>query len=309
VTQGGVEVVQDSELSKNDRPLWVTVEAFDLAVFEFEHVTARDVHMLTRRQSLTLSTGVLWLSLRPPGADAQSAGPVQLPDPALFKSGDLVWPKKPRVYVPYISGRPADPATDEANWLKERNEFIEEVSRKAPYLAAPAIDRMRNLTFGEFYAEYVGGQEPDTPGVYPRGDGLYVGHVGIVEVESQTPWVIEALYEQGVVRHRYTDWLAGRPGEIVWLGRVADYPEAERAKIAIEAKTQLGKPYNFWNLDLSDTAEFYCSKLAWWAILKSLNLAIDGDPNPKRWFWFSPKQLLYDDRITRLFEPCSYGTC
>jgi len=268
--------------------------------------------MLTRRQSLTLlAAGSLWLSLRPPSADAQSStGSSQLPDPALFRSGDFVWPKKPRTYVPYISGRPADPAIDEANWLKERNDFIAEVPRKAPYLVPPAIDRMRNLTFGEFYAEYVGGQEPDTPGVYPRGDGLYVGHVGIIEVDSsQTTWVIEALDKQGVVRRTYTDWLAGRPGEIVWLGRVADYPEAERAKIAIEAKTQLGKPYNFWNLDLGDTAEFYCSKLAWWAILKSLNLAIDGDPNPKRKFWFSPKQLLYEDRMTRLFDPCSYGTC
>jgi len=123
--------------------------------------------MLTRRQSLTLLAGSLWLSLRPLGADAQSTGPAQLPDPALFKSGDFVWPKKPRAYVPYISGRPADPATDEANWLKERNEFIEEVPRKAPYLAPLAIDRIRNLTFSEFYAEYIGGQEPDTPGVYP----------------------------------------------------------------------------------------------------------------------------------------------
>jgi hypothetical protein len=41
VTQSGVEVVQDPELSKNDRPLWVAVEAFDLAVFEFEHLAAR----------------------------------------------------------------------------------------------------------------------------------------------------------------------------------------------------------------------------------------------------------------------------
>jgi len=48
VTQSGVEVVQDPELGKDDRPLWVAVEAFDLAVFEFEHVAARGVHLLTR---------------------------------------------------------------------------------------------------------------------------------------------------------------------------------------------------------------------------------------------------------------------
>ena len=47
-TQSGVEVVQDPELSKDDRTLWVAVEAFDLATFEFEHVAARCVHFLTR---------------------------------------------------------------------------------------------------------------------------------------------------------------------------------------------------------------------------------------------------------------------
>ena len=48
VTQSGVEVVQDPKLSKDDRPLWVAIEAFDLAVFEFEHVAARCVYLLTR---------------------------------------------------------------------------------------------------------------------------------------------------------------------------------------------------------------------------------------------------------------------
>src|SRR6266568_5535271 len=52
VTQSGVEVVQDPELSKDDRPLWVAVGAFDLAVFEFEHVAARGVHLLTRGRQL-----------------------------------------------------------------------------------------------------------------------------------------------------------------------------------------------------------------------------------------------------------------
>src|ERR1700719_167508 len=47
-TQSGVEVIQDPKLSKDDRPLRVAIEAFDLAVFEFEHVAARCVHFLTR---------------------------------------------------------------------------------------------------------------------------------------------------------------------------------------------------------------------------------------------------------------------
>jgi hypothetical protein len=52
MTQSGVETVQDPELSKDDRPLRVAVEALDLAVFEFEHVAARGVHLLTRGRQL-----------------------------------------------------------------------------------------------------------------------------------------------------------------------------------------------------------------------------------------------------------------
>ncbi len=228
--------------------------------------------MITRRHSLSLLGGSIGITLLPLQAHAEATSPVQLPDPKLFQSGDFVWPKKPGVYVPYISGRPADAAADEASWLSERDRFVADAGRKAPYFTPQAIDRMRNLSFREFYAEYGGAQKPDTPGVYARGGGLYVGHVGVIEVDaSQTPWVIDAMDGQGVARHTYTDWLAGRPGEMVWLGWVAQHSEAERAKISTEAKTQLGKPYDFWNFDLGDDTAFYCSKLAWWAIFKSLN--------------------------------------
>jgi hypothetical protein len=37
VTQSSVEVFQDTELSKDDRPLWVALGAFDLAVVSNEH--------------------------------------------------------------------------------------------------------------------------------------------------------------------------------------------------------------------------------------------------------------------------------
>ena len=50
--QSGVEVIQNSELSKDDRAFRVTVKAFDLAVFDYEHVAARSVHLFTRGMQL-----------------------------------------------------------------------------------------------------------------------------------------------------------------------------------------------------------------------------------------------------------------
>jgi hypothetical protein len=49
VTQSGVEVVQDPKLSKDDRPLRVTIETFDLAAFEFEHGSNRELLEDTQR--------------------------------------------------------------------------------------------------------------------------------------------------------------------------------------------------------------------------------------------------------------------
>src|SRR5262249_9633198 len=140
------------------------------------------------------------------------------------------------------------------------------------------------------------------------GGGIYVGHVGLVEIDGdRVPWVIEALMANGVVRSKYDDWLRGRPGEIVWHGRVRQLDATQRAAIAIEAKKHLGKPYNFWNFDLNDDAAFYCSKLVWLSIWRSLAIPIDGGQNPKRVFWFSPKQLLYAPTVARLHDPGAYS--
>jgi len=135
-----------------------------------------------------------------------------------------------------------------------------------------------------------------------------VGHVGVIEVDdSNVPWVIEALLATGVVRSRYDQWIAGRPGEIVWHGRIRELPLGDRARIAFEAKRYLSRPYDFWNFDLNDDAGFYCSKLVWLSAWRSLRFPVDGNSEPRRKFWFSPKQLLYARLIIRLHDPGSYA--
>ena len=153
----------------------------------------------------------------------------------------------------------------------------------------------------------MGDQKPGVTGVYLSGSGIYVGHVGILDIDAAgTPWVTEALSRQGVITQSYAAWLKSRPGEIVWHGRVRGVDAAQRARIAAESKKHVGKPYKFWNFNLADDSGFYCSKLAWFCIQQSLNIPIDGNPNPKRWFWFSPKQMLYAEKIVRLHNPGPY---
>jgi len=261
---------------------------------------------MCRREFLG-GAGLLALAANSPPAFAQSATTYPLPDPSQFESGDLVWPKIPGAYVPYRSTGQMSVSidSDRNNWERERAAFLSSTSSAQ---TGGAYELLARIDFREFYARYAGDQHPDTPGVYASGRGVYVGHVGIIEIgDDDVPWVIEAVYGRGVIRSRYDQWLAARPDIVVWQGRVRDLDQPSRSSIALEAKKYVGRPYDFWNFDLNDDASFYCSKLVWLSIFRSFGFAIDGDSNPERAFWFSPKQLLYLDTISRLHDPGPYA--
>jgi hypothetical protein len=231
-----------------------------------------------------------------------------IPRSETFESGDFVWPKKPGAFVPY-NQRPNTPLErDREIWQREKRAFLDRIANKGTYLSAEQIADLKALDYHEFLARYHGDQKPGVPGVYSSGGGIYVGHVGIVDVASNGEiFIIEALWERGVVRSTYQNWLASRADEFVWLGRLKDKSEADRVKISGEASKYLQRPYDFWNFDLNDDSAFYCSKLVWLVVFRSLSVAVDGITNPKRGAWFSPKQLLYLPVMTRLHDPGSYA--
>lgn len=265
--------------------------------------------MKTRREWLSLTGASLGLLLFSGRRDANAADDrISAPDPKQFQSGDFLWPKKPGVFVPYDAGSRRAAEIDEAKWNEEHDRFVANMAAKAPYFTPAQRERMRRLTYSEFYSTYTGARKSKS-GTFAGGGPIYVGHVGIVDIDDAgVPWIIEALWGRGVVRQTYANWAADRSGEIVWLGRLTKLSAARRARIPVEARKQVGKPYDFWNFDLNDDAGFYCSKLAWMAVFRSLNLPVDGKPNPRRAFWFSPKQLLYVSRMARLIDPGPYAT-
>jgi hypothetical protein len=266
--------------------------------------------VLSRRQFAIMTFPLVGHLLIPQKVIAQGADEsLPLPRPESFESGDFLWPKKPGVYVPYNSGSQRITAEDDAaEWEAGKQKFLAKLANDPDYFTSADIATIQGLTYREFYARYAGDQQPDMPGVYSAGSGIYVGHVGIVDIDSDgRPWVVEALMGEGVVRTAYDRWLQSRPGQIVWQGRIREISKQDRKKIIIEAMKYIGRPYDFWNFDLNNDAGFYCSKLAWMAIFRSLGFAIDGKPNPQRTFWFSPKQLLYAKTITRLHDPGPYA--
>lgn len=265
--------------------------------------------MFGRRDCLRMIGGAFTLPLLASTAPVNAtAGQLPMPDPKQFQSGDFLWPKKPGVFVPYDAGstRPAD--VDKAKWYEERDRFIANVATEAPYFTPAQIERMLKLTYEEFREQYTGTRKPGR-GTYSVGGPVYVGHVAIIDIDEMgAPWIIEALWGRGVIRRPYTSWTVERAGEVVWLGRLAKFSSTDRARIPSEARKYVGRPYDFWNFDLNDDAGFYCSKLAWMSVFRSLRIAVDDDFDPKRAFWFSPKQFLYVARMTRLIDPGPYVT-
>lgn len=241
------------------------------------------------------------------------------PDMRTFESGDLIWPKRPGVYVPFHEGGPEEEErtyeSDRALWLAERDEFVRR--QKARGDLGPddfaELARLEEMEFREFLSLYAADEATGKPGEYQysdRGDrGIYVGHVGIIDVDPDgTPWVVEGLMRRGVLRRTYIDWIRERSGSWVWHGRVSGLDAVQRSAIADEARKHVGKRYDFWNFDLDDDSAFYCSKLVWLAVLRSNGFAIDGNRRAKRWFWLSPKRILYVDRVDRLHDPGRYGS-
>ena len=258
--------------------------------------------MFISRRSFCCGLAVFPTTIDIAGAQAIIETTPPLPRPAMFEAGDLLWPKKPGVFVPYSQQIGTGPARDRQIWEQEKQEFLDRAVRGHTSMTSEQIADLRRLDYREFVARYHGDQKPGEPGVYSSGGGLYVGHVALGQ-----PVVIEALWDKGV-RSSYKDWISGRPDEIVWLGRLRNDSKSERAGICSEAVKFLGRPYDFWNFDLNDDSGFYCSKLVWLSIYRRLGFAVDGDQNPKRGFWFSPKQLLYLPTIRIIHDPGPYAT-
>lgn len=257
--------------------------------------------MITRRQFAVtaLAAGLAVARSRQAAAETNPAA-------QCLRSGDLLWPKRPGVYVPYDTTAARSPEDDRETWEREKQAFLSDIAGRAPYMTADP--RLRELTFEQFYAAYAGARPPGQVVEYGASTPIYVGHVAIVSTDATAdPWILEAIWGRGVVRSRYSQWLSSRAGELVWQGRVTNESDAAREKIAAEATKYVGRPYDFWNFDLDNDAGFYCSKLVWLAVHRSLGFPIDDNPASKRTFWFSPKQLLYTARVQIILDQGPYA--
>jgi cell wall-associated NlpC family hydrolase len=239
-----------------------------------------------------------------------------------FQSGDFVWPKKKGAYVPRYK---IEQTADREAWEAARERILEE-DPSTSGLSPEIAEKLKSMSYEDFETLYFAGPVKSAGtgaqarGIDVAGQTIFVGHVGIIDVDGQgLPYVVEAAPLVGlkgaVVRSSYVDWLKSHSGMQVWHGRVRELRAGVRKRIAKEAMNQLGKPYEFFNFDLNDDRGFYCSKLAWMSVWRATSsgwratpIALDDDPNPRRLFfgWFTPKQLVNAKRVTVLHKPGPY---
>jgi uncharacterized protein YycO len=282
--------------------------SLDTRIQEFSQNNAEELHDKLRHEKAEPAP----TPKQPPAIKPEGKGPAVTamrqarPDPATFQTGDVIWPRQPWVFIPFNS-RPAgnyDP--DKSGWEREKQEFLERVKQnpRASENDRAVAAQLEAMAYEEFRARFLSGTEEEE--VTAAGWLPWIGHVAMIQVRDGTPWVVESTFG-GVRQMPYSDWLKERGKSLIWHGRVKGVDEAGRTRMAEEALKQLKKPYQFFNFDLLDDQGFYCSKFVWFVTRRALGVPLDGDPEPKRKFWFSPKQLIKSRHIQLLNSPSSFG--
>ena len=86
-------------------------------------------------------------------------------------------------------------------------------------------------------------------------------HVAMVYKSNDETFVIHAIPNRGVIKQRFTNFLADHKNTRIYLYRVTK--DIDRGNVIKRAKDMIGKPYN--NLFLNHRESFYCSQLVTYA--------------------------------------------
>lgn len=276
--------------------------------------------LLSRRQVILGTTTVLVHSVATLSDGPSYAQITQIhPNPSTLLAGDLLWVRPPSTCVLYHRVASASDAV--ARWSNAVNNLAVRAKNRNDHFLEAAAQSLSTMTEDQFNYLYLENRPLNT-GVRYSGNGLSIGHVAIVGSTSDGLYVIEATtpdssttidileqcFENGVKKTPYSSWIAAHGTDLVWHGR--PYPsmsDDKRSQIPIEALKYLGRPYCFDALNMTDISGFYCSKLVWLCIRDALGRYVDDNPDPRRKFWLSPKQILESKNVYVQFNPGHYG--
>lgn len=272
-----------------------------------------------RRNKISIFSLVFFATLQLGYGTANAASDTcsnEPPSASDIESGDLIWPKKPGIIIPYHAGEVKTLAKQKKDWETGKAELIDRLKkvRNTPD-AKKEIEKLQALSFRQFRKSYLADVQPNAVVPYDTGTG-WVGHIAMILKEDDGTFsVVEALgstpnpgdnRHDEVISTPYETWIKvlKENGYIFYHGRILDLSAEGRHQSAQASKSFLGQPYYFFNLNLDDESNFYCSKLIWLSVFKATGKAIDSIENPERWIWLSPKQIMNLNRVDVLNKPC-----
>ncbi len=198
------------------------------------------------------------------------------PNPALFQTGDLIWPRASEEIVFFRHDHPPG-----ASWLAQRPAESD----------LEAAQRARLNLF-----------ERD----------IWVGHVGLIDIIDGQPWVIDATtgrsaapFKSGVAMQPYADFLAdaAHVNRHIWHGRFRGLTGSQAQAVAQAAKQYLDRPYGLSPLGFEHTDTFYCSKLIWHAVRDALGVEMPTAASSGWPRWFTPWDLMNFEGVELLYQP------
>ena len=236
-------------------------------------------------------------------AEDASATP---PAATLLEAGDLIWPKKPGVIVPYVSTPGEAGKSDAMRWAEEKEDYLNQI-RRNPNPSPQEKERyaaLQHMTYEEFVDYYLVTAFQGRLLTSAWGSSTSATLVLLrLSTGNRSLWrrcgvlVFSAYLMQIGCRSALVNsfgWDASKTfhlkSELRWRRWAAE---------------QIGKPYNFWDFDLEDASGFYCSKLAWLSILQGAGFPPDDNPNPHRALWYSPKQLIKSKHVELIVKSWS----
>ena len=250
---------------------------------------------------------------------------IHRPNDRDLESGDILWRREIDQTVPLhtMSYPPADDALstrsagtgdptvrmpspaevwesipDAPEWNRRKAALIEALARNPDWQRDGRLDRLRALERPVLTPSRNGRpngmrpQEFDLP-----GRRFYIGHPSIVHRDGGRLMMIDATWTAGGVQCKpHEDWVKDMPGASHWHGRLRGFDAQRRAAVAqaaLSIRDSDPRPaYSLWDpaaFDLLDNTSTYCSKLVWTAVYMACEIPIDGNPDPKRFWWFTPR--------------------
>src|SRR5262249_52927988 len=112
----------------------------------------------------------------------------------ILQAGDLIWPRPPNAVVPYRVAHNVGSTGDREQWEKEKEQYLATLGTKSNLspIERERYNALHRMSYSDFVKAYFA-PLPAAPFNQRGFPSVYVGHVGIIQIDKGQPVIIEAM--------------------------------------------------------------------------------------------------------------------